>query len=215
MSATEILPPAPPSPGGGSLPAQRRARIERATLETRIEAIVDLDGGPVAVRSGVPFLDHMLDALGRHGRLGVEITCDGDAAMDPHHTVEDVGIVLGQAVREALGDRRGIARYGTAYAPLDEALARVVIDCSGRPYLHYEAAMPEPVIGRDFAASLVEEFWRALVVNAGLTAHIDLIRARNAHHAAEAIFKAGALALHAATRRTGDQAVPSTKGILA
>jgi imidazoleglycerol-phosphate dehydratase len=198
-----------------ALPEQRRARISRATLETRIELDVDLDGGPVSARTGVPFLDHMLDALGRHGRLGLDVTCDGDAAMDPHHTVEDVGIALGQGIRDALGARRGIARYGHAYAPLDEALARAVIDCSGRPFLHFAADMPEPVIGRDFAASLVEEFWRALIVNAGLTAHIDLIRARNAHHAAEAIFKASALALHAATRRTGDPSlVPSTKGIL-
>jgi imidazoleglycerol-phosphate dehydratase len=195
---------------------QRRAHIARSTLETRIEASIDLDGGPMSVRTGVPFLDHMLEALGRHGKLGIEVSCDGDTTMDPHHTVEDTGIVLGQAVREALGDRRGIARYGHAYAPLDEALARVVIDCSGRPFLHYEAEMPEPVIGRDFAASLIEEFWRAFVVNAGTTAHIDLIRARNTHHAAEAIFKAGALALHAATRRTGDPtAIPSTKGVLA
>ena len=195
---------------------QRRAHIARSTLETRIDASVNLDGGPMTVRTGVPFLDHMLEALGRHGKLGIEVSCDGDAAMDPHHTVEDTGIVLGQAVREALGDRRGIARYGHAYAPLDEARARVVIDCSGRPYLPYEAEMPEPIIGQDFAASLIEEFWRAFVVNAGVTAHVDLIRARNAHHAAEAIFKAGALALHAATRQTGDPAtVPSTKGVLA
>lgn len=195
---------------------QRRSHVARSTLETRIDASVDLDGGTVTVRSGVPFLDHMLEALGRHGKLGIEVSCDGDAAMDPHHTVEDVGIVLGQAVREALGDRRGIARYGHSYAPLDEALARVVIDCSGRPYLRYEAEMPEPIIGRDFAASLIEEFWRAFVVNAGMTAHIDLIRASNAHHAAEAIFKAGALALHAATRQTGDPTtIPSTKGVLA
>jgi imidazoleglycerol-phosphate dehydratase len=195
---------------------QRNARIARSTLETQISAAVDLDGGLVSASTGVPFLDHMLDALGRHGRLGLEVACEGDAAMDPHHTVEDVGIVIGQGIRETLGDRRGIARYGHAYAPLDEALARVVIDCSGRPYLHFQAAMPEPVIGRDFAASLVEEFWRALVINAGLTAHVDLLRARNSHHAAEAIFKAGALALHAATRRTGDQSrIPSTKGVLA
>jgi imidazoleglycerol-phosphate dehydratase len=195
---------------------QRQAHVARSTLETRIDARVDLDGGTVTVSTGVPFLDHMLEALGRHGRLGIEVSCDGDAVMDPHHTVEDAGIVLGQSVREALGDRRGIARYGHAYAPLDEALARVVIDCSGRPYLHYEALMPEPVIGRDFAASLIEEFWRAFVVNAAVTAHIDLLRARNAHHAAEAIFKAGALALHAATRQTGDPAtIPSTKGVLA
>ncbi len=199
-----------------ALPTYRRARISRATLETRIELAIDLDGGPASAATGVPFLDHMLDALSRHGRLGLEVRCDGDTAIDAHHTVEDVGIVLGQGLREALGDRRGIARYGHAYAPLDEALARVVIDCSGRPFLHFEAVMPEPVIGRDFAASLVEEFWRALIINAGLTAHIDLIRARNAHHAAEAIFKAGALALHAATRVSGNpQDVPSTKGLLA
>jgi imidazoleglycerol-phosphate dehydratase len=198
------------------LPAFRRARIARSTSETQIELAIDLDGGTASAATGVPFLDHMLDALSRHGRLGLDVRCEGDTAIDAHHTVEDVGIALGQGLREALGDRRGIARYGHAYAPLDEALARVVIDCSGRPFLHFEAVMPEPVIGRDFAASLVEEFWRALIINAGLTAHIDLIRARNAHHAAEAIFKAGALALHAATRLSGNpHDVPSTKGMLA
>lgn len=199
-----------------TLIGQRRARLTRETLETRIAAEIDLDGGPISVSTGVPFLDHMLDALGRHGRIGLTVTCEGDAEMDPHHTVEDVGIALGQGLRQALGERRGIARYGHAYAPLDEALARVVIDCSGRPFLHFEAEMPEPLIGRDFASSLVEEFWRSFVVNAGLTVHIDLLRARNAHHAAEAIFKAGALALHAATRMTGDpRRLPSTKGFLA
>ena len=194
----------------------RRAEIERSTLETRIRLALDLDGGDVRAATGVPFLDHMLDALGRHGRLGIVVSAEGDAAMDPHHTVEDIGIVLGTAIRQALGDRAGIARYGHAYAPLDEALARCVVDVSGRPYLHFEAVMPEPAIGADFASSLVEEFWRALVVNAGLTVHIDLVRARNAHHAAEAIFKASALALRDATRITGDTLrVPSTKGMLA
>ena len=195
----------------------REAIIERKTNETEITLKVNLDGsGTVRVKTGVPFFDHMLDALGRHGLLDLTVTCTGDAAMDPHHTVEDVGIALGQGIRQALHNKAGIARYGHAFAPLDEALARVVIDISGRPYLHFEAAMPEPVIGLHFAASLVEEFWRALVVNAGLTCHIDLIRARNGHHAAEAIFKAGALALHDATRITGDPAtVPSTKGVLA
>ncbi len=194
----------------------RRGRVERTTLETEIVLALDLDGGDVRAGTGVPFFAHMLDALGRHGRLGLDVRCSGDAAMDPHHTVEDVGIALGQALRQALGDRAGIARYGHAYAPLDEALARVVIDCSGRPYLHFEAVIPEAVIGRDFASSLVEEFWRALVVNAGLTVHVDLIRARNAHHAAEAIFKAAALAFREATRITGDAATtPSTKGMLA
>lgn len=194
----------------------RRATIERKTLETEIALALDLDGGDVRAATGVPFLDHMLDALGRHGRFGLTVTAGGDAAMDPHHTVEDVGIACGQALRRALGDRAGIDRYGHAYAPLDEALARVVVDCSGRPFLHFEAAMPEATIGRDFAASLVEEFWRAFVTNAALTVHVDLLRARNAHHAAEAIFKAGALALNAATRLSGDPLrVPSTKGVLA
>jgi imidazoleglycerol-phosphate dehydratase len=197
--------------------SSRRAEIDRTTKETKIRASVDLDGtGKAKIATGIGFLDHMLEQLARHGLIDIELEAKGDLHIDQHHTVEDTGIVLGQALREALGDRRGIARYGHAYAPLDEALARAVIDCSGRPYLHYEAEMPEPVIGRDFAASLIEEFWRAFVVNAGLTAHIDLIRARNAHHAAEAIFKAGALALLAATRRTGDPAtIPSTKGLLA
>ena len=194
----------------------RRAHVERTTGETRITLALDVDGaGRVSAGTGVPFFDHMLDALGRHGRLDLDVTCAGDAAMDPHHSVEDVGIAFGQALRQALGERAGIARYGHAYAPLDEALARVVVDCSGRPYLHFEAAMPEPLIGRDFASSLVEEFWRAVTVNAALTVHVDLLRARNAHHAAEAIFKAGALALHHATRLTGDpKRVPSTKGVL-
>lgn len=197
-------------------PGQRIGSVQRSTLETRISTDLNLDGGVVTSSTGVPFLDHMLDALGRHGRLGLVVSCEGDAEMDPHHTVEDVGIAFGQCLRQALGDRRGIARYGHAYAPLDEALARAVIDCSGRPFLTYEAIMPEAVIGRDFSTTLIEEFWRSLVVNAGLTVHIDLLRARNAHHAAEAIFKAGALALHHATRPLGDpNAIPSTKGLLA
>lgn len=194
----------------------RTARIERSTLETRISVTVDLDGGEIAVATGVAFLDHMLDALGRHGRFGLQVEASGDAAMDPHHTVEDVGIALGQAFRQALGDRAGIARYGHAYAPLDEALARVVVDCSGRPFLEFAVTMPEQTIGSSFASSLVEEFWRGLVINAALTVHVDLFRARNAHHATEAIFKAGALALREATRITGEPThIPSTKGVLA
>jgi imidazoleglycerol-phosphate dehydratase len=195
----------------------RKAKVERATDETNITLALDIDGiGKVIAQSGVAFLDHMLHALGKHGHFDIEVSCTGDAAMDPHHTVEDIGIALGQGFRQALGDRKGVARFGHAYAPLDEALARVVIDCSGRPYLHFLAEMPEPIIGSDFASSLVEEFWRALIVNAGLTAHIDLIRSTNAHHAAEAIFKAGALAIREATRLTGDpKYMPSTKGVLA
>ena len=194
----------------------RRAHIERATLETRIVADLDLGGGAISAETGVPFLDHMLTALGKHGRLGLVVTCEGDAEVEPHHTVEDVGIVIGQALKQSLGDRRGIQRYGFAYAPLDEALARVVVDCSGRPYLHYEVQMPEAVIGRDFSTTLVEEFWRSVAMNAGLTMHIDLLRARNAHHAAETIFKAAALAIRDAVSPFGDpDAMPSTKGVLA
>lgn len=195
----------------------RIASLSRHTGETSIEMSLNLDGqGKVYATSGVPFLDHMIDALGRHGRLDIELTATGDASMDPHHTVEDTGIVFGQVLKAALGDRHGIERYGHAYAPLDEALARVVVDCSGRPFLEYNADMPEAVIGRDFATSLVEEFWRSVAMNAGLTMHIDLLRARNSHHAAEAIFKAAAVALRAAVRKTDPEgAVPSTKGVLA
>lgn len=196
--------------------APRTASIQRSTGETEIDLTIDLDGtGQVTANTGVPFLDHMVDALGRHGRLDIDLKATGDAAMDPHHTVEDTGIVIGLALKAALGDRRGIERYGHAYAPLDEALARVVVDCSGRPFLEFNAAMPEAVIGQDFAASLVEEFWRSVAMNAGLTMHVDLLRARNSHHAAEAIFKAAAVALRAAVRQTGPHdAIPSTKGVL-
>lgn len=200
-----------------SMQPSRSAGISRHTGETDIQLTITLDGaGTVSAETGVPFLDHMLDALGRHGRMDITVSATGDAAMDPHHTVEDTGIALGQALREALGDRKGIERYGFAYAPLDEALARVVIDISGRPFIEVDSGMPEPVIGADFAASLVEEFWRAVAVNAGLTIHIDLLRARNSHHAAEAIFKAAAVALRTAVRQSGPaDAIPSTKGMLA
>jgi imidazoleglycerol-phosphate dehydratase len=195
----------------------RSAAIERRTGETEISLDIHLDGtGKVEADTGVAFLDHMLDALGRHGRIDLRVSASGDAAMDPHHTVEDTGIALGQALRQALGNRKGIERYGFAYAPLDEALARVVVDISGRPFFEMHAAMPEAVIGKDFAASLVEEFWRSLAMNAGLAMHIDLLQARNSHHAAEAIFKAAAVALRTAIRRSGPaDAIPSTKGMLA
>lgn len=195
--------------------SSRTGTVERTTGETDIALTIDLDDSrEITVATGVPFFDHMLHALARHGRFGLSVEATGDVEIDPHHTVEDVGIAMGQALKSALGDRTGIDRYGHAYTPLDEALARVVIDCSGRPFLEFHADFPEAVIGRDFAASLVEEFWRALAVNAGLTVHIDLIRARNSHHAAEAIFKAGAVALRSAIRLSGDSGVPSTKGVL-
>lgn len=193
----------------------RYGSVTRSTSETRIMVIVDIDdASDVSIATGVGFFDHMLHALARHGRIGLTVDAAGDLEIDAHHTVEDVGIALGQAFRKALGDRAGIERYGHAYAPLDEALARVVVDCSGRPYLDFNASFPETMIGRDFAASLVEEFWRGFVVHGGLTVHIDLIRARNSHHAAEAIFKAGAIALRSAFRRTVEGGVPSTKGML-
>lgn len=196
--------------------SERNATLSRQTGETSIELSLNLDGaGNVSASTGVPFLDHMIDALGRHGRIDIDVNASGDAKMDPHHTVEDTGIVFGQALKIAVGDRTGIERYGSAYAPLDEALARVVVDCSGRPFLEYHASMPEAVIGVDFAASLVEEFWRSVAMNAGLTMHIDLLRARNSHHAAEAIFKAAAVALRTAIRQTGPAgSIPSTKGML-
>lgn len=195
----------------------RRATISRTTGETSIDLTLQVDGtGNVSAETGVSFLDHMVDALGRHGRMDIDLRAKGDAAMDPHHTVEDVGIVIGQAIRQALGDRKGIERYAHAYAPLDEALARVVIDISGRPFLEFRAEMPEAVIGTDFAASLVEEFWRSVAMNSGITMHVDLLRARNSHHAAEAIFKAAAVALRQAVRQSGPtDAIPSTKGLLA
>jgi imidazoleglycerol-phosphate dehydratase len=200
-----------------SAPADRirQATIERDTGETSIRLTLNRAGSST-MKTGVLFLDHMLDALCRHSGFDLSGSCTGDSAMDPHHSVEDVGIAFGQALRVSIGDRTGIARYGAAYAPLDEALARFVVDFSGRPFLEFIAAMPEPVIGADFAASLVEEFWRASALNAGLTVHIDLIRARNAHHAAEAIFKAAALALRMGSRITREATfVPSTKGMLA
>jgi imidazoleglycerol-phosphate dehydratase len=195
----------------------RQGTVKRTTGETEIELTLDLDGsGACTIKTGVLFLDHMLDALCRHSGFDLRGRCIGDVAMDAHHTVEDVGIAFGLALKSAVGDRAGINRYGFAYAPLDESLARFVVDFSGRPFLEFVVIMPEPVIGVDFASSLVEEFWRAVAVNGGLTVHIDLIRARNAHHAAEAIFKAAALALRQASRITRDQTfVPSTKGMLA
>lgn len=194
----------------------RTATIERVTGETSIALTLTLDtGGSITVNTGVLFLDHMVHALCKHARWSIDLAATGDAAMDPHHTVEDVGIAIGQALKQALGDRRGIDRYGSAYAPLDEALARVVVDISGRPFLEFRAAMPEPVIGTDFAASLVEEFWRSVAMNAGLSMHIDLLRARNSHHAAEAIFKAAAVALRAAVVVGGPvDSLPSTKDFL-
>ncbi len=196
----------------------RRAEILRETAETRVLVRLDLDGsGDVRAATPVPFLNHMLSSIGRHGRLALDVEASGDVEVDDHHTVEDVGIVLGQAIAEAAAAKAGLARFGWALAPMDEALARVVLDVSGRPYLHWAAPMRGPTIGgaRLFHTDLAEEFFRGLIVHARLTAHFDLIRGQNDHHAIEALCKAFGLALHQATRLTGPAGVvPSTKGVL-
>jgi imidazoleglycerol-phosphate dehydratase len=198
--------------GGGP----RRAEIARATAETEIRISLDLDGsGTHAIATGVGFLDHMLTALARHSLVDMEIAAKGDLHIDDHHTTEDVGIVLGQAIRAALGDKRGIRRYGHALLPMDEALAEAAIDISGRPFLAWNVPFQRPKIG-SFDTELVEEFFRALAFNAGITLHVTLKAGTNAHHVAEACFKAVARALRMAVEtdpRAGD-AVPSTKGSL-
>lgn len=193
----------------------RKATIDRKTSETKVDVSLDLDGGDVAVATGVPFFDHMLDQLGRHGRLGLTISAVGDLEIDAHHTVEDVGISLGEALTAALGDKRGITRYGDATVPMEECLAQVTLDISGRPLLVYDATIPAEAIGQ-FDTGLTEEFLQALCRSGGLTMHVRLLYGRNAHHAVEAIFKALARALGTAVAidpRAPDQ-IPSTKGSL-
>ena len=195
----------------------RQAEIRRETGETQIHVLLALDGtGRTTIATPVPFLNHMLTAFGRHGRLDLEVTATGDVAVDDHHTVEDVGLVLGQAVAQALGDKAGIGRFGLAYAPMDDALARVALDLSGRAYVHWEVPMHSATLGgiRVFHTDLIAEFFRALIGQGGITAHFDLIRSQNDHHAIEAVFKAFALALHQATRLSGPPGIPSTKGVL-
>lgn len=195
--------------------ASRCARVCRVTRETDVAVRVDLDGtGTARVDSGVPFLDHMLDALGRHGLLDLEVSAAGDTAVDDHHSVEDVGIVLGQALREALGDARGIARFGQAIIPMDEALVLCAVDVSGRGQAHVDLPIPTQRIG-SFDTQLVKEFLVALAGNAGITLHVRLIAGENSHHIVEAAFKALARALMMATRLDPRVAgVPSTKGSL-
>ncbi|NLH98896.1 MAG: imidazoleglycerol-phosphate dehydratase HisB [Chthonomonadales bacterium] len=193
----------------------RTATVERKTNETDIRVLVTLDGtGQGSISTGVGFFDHMLQQLARHGRFDLDITCQGDTHIDDHHTVEDVGIVLGEAVRRALGDRAGIARYGHSFAPMDESLVLCALDISGRGFCACDLAFTSEAIGR-FATELVPEFFRAFAHNAGITLHVRSVAGWNAHHMAEAAFKALALALRDATRITdpsGD--VPSTKGVL-
>jgi imidazoleglycerol-phosphate dehydratase len=194
----------------------RRAEITRRTAETDIHAILTLDGtGKAAIATGIGFLDHMLHALTRHGLLDLELSAKGDLHIDFHHTAEDCGIVLGQALKSALGEKRGIARFGHCLMPMDEALAECAIDISGRPFLAWSVTFPRDKVG-EMDTELFEEFFRALVMNAGLTCHITLKAGANAHHIAEACFKGFARALRMAIefdpRAVG--AIPSTKGSL-
>ena len=193
----------------------RTATVDRKTGETEISITLSLDGtGHPDIRTGIPFFDHMLTLFARHGLFDLTVVAKGDIEVDYHHTVEDVGITLGQALAKALGNKSGIRRYGSAYVPMDEALARVVVDCSGRPFLAYEAPRGVEAIGM-FPFQLVEEFLRAAAVQAGLTLHVSILAGRDAHHMAEAIFKAFARALDVAVSRDERvKGIPSTKGVL-
>ena len=195
---------------------ERLARVERNTKETQITVTVNLDGTGIGrFATGVAFLDHMLDQVARHGGFDLHVEAQGDLEIDAHHTVEDIGITLGQALSQAWGDKRGLRRYGHAYVPLDEALSRVVIDLSGRPSMEYEVNFPRARIG-DFDVELFREFFQGVVNHAQMTLHIDNLRGRNAHHIIETIFKAFGRALRVAVERDprmGD-VMPSTKGSL-
>lgn len=194
----------------------RKATVERNTLETQIRVSVNIDGSGLSkLNTGVAFLDHMLDQIARHGLIDLDIQATGDLHIDAHHTVEDVGITLGQAIAAAAGDLKGIQRYGSAYVPLDEALSRVVVDFSGRPGLEYGVVFPRALIG-SFDADLLLEFFRGFVNHAKLTLHVDSLKGVNAHHVAETIFKAFGRALRAALERDPRRydTLPSTKGVL-
>lgn len=196
--------------------AQRTASVKRDTLETQIQVSLNLDGsGEGLFDTGVPFLEHMLDQVARHGLVDLDIKASGDTHIDDHHTVEDIGITLGQAFSQALGDKKGIRRYGHAYVPLDEALSRVVIDFSGRPGMEYGVTFARPQIG-DFDVDLLSEFFQGFVNHAQVTLHIDNLRGKNAHHIAETVFKAFGRAVRMAIepdpRMSG--VMPSTKGSL-
>jgi imidazoleglycerol-phosphate dehydratase len=195
---------------------ERKASIHRKTKETEIRMNLTLDGtGGAEVKTGIPFMDHMLTIMAAHGFMDLKVTASGDTEVDDHHTVEDLGICLGNAIHDALGKREGIRRYGHAVVPMDEALARIVLDISNRPFLAYRVALKESKTG-SFDVSLVREFFRALVVHSGITMHVDLVSGDDPHHVAESIFKSFARALDQAVSlepRLGG-AVPSTKGLL-
>jgi imidazoleglycerol-phosphate dehydratase len=201
----------------GKAESPRVASGKRVTRETEIAMRVDLDGrGRATIATPVGFLSHMLETFSKHSRIDLEVRAEGDVHVDYHHTVEDVALVLGELTAEALGDKSGLRRFGSAYVPMDESLARAVVDFSGRPFVVFEAAVDREMllVHRDFPFALVEEFFRAFASTARCNLQVDLLRGRNGHHAAEAIFKAVALAIRAAKEKTGDGDVPSTKGVL-
>jgi imidazoleglycerol phosphate dehydratase HisB len=192
----------------------RAAKVVRETGETRIELELRLDGsGRSRIRTGIGFLDHMLTALAKHARFDLELTCEGDLEVDDHHTAEDCALALGQALDQALGERRGIARFGSAYAPLDEALARAVVDLSGRPAPVIELGLTRQALGQ-LATENVTHVFHSLAQTGRMALHVDVLRGSNDHHRAEAAFKASALALRQAVARDGSDQVPSTKGVL-
>ena len=193
----------------------RQAEIKRATKETDIRVALDVDGeGKSAIDTGVPFLDHMLELFARHGLFNLEVTCKGDLHIDDHHSVEDTAICLGRAFADALGDKKGVTRFGAAYTPMDETLARAVVDLSGRPYLVYKVRNTRDRIGT-FSVEMAEHFWRSFAEHCKLNLHIEVFYGRNQHHIIEAVFKSAARALSQATRLDGRiQGVMSTKGSL-
>lgn len=194
--------------------SNRTAQLKRQTAETNIELSVNLDGtGHCECQTGIGFLDHLFNSLARHSRLDLKLVCQGDLHVDDHHTAEDCGIALGQAIDQALGERRGITRFGYAYAPLDEALARAVIDFSGRPGAWIELPLNRDALG-GLSCENIPHVLSSLATSARATLHVDLIRGSNAHHAAEAAFKAVALAIRASIARDGSSEIPSTKGAL-
>lgn len=194
---------------------ERTGNVARKTRETEIEATLNLDGGGnYTVNTGIPFFNHLLELFTKHARFNLDLHAEGDIEVDFHHLVEDVGITLGQAFKNAIGEKRGIRRYSTSYIPMDEALLRVCVDVSGRPYLSYRVEMKDPLIVH-FNAQLVEEFFRAFAHTAGITLHVDCIRGANAHHIVEAAFKGFGVALAEATEVLyPEDEVPSTKGVL-
>lgn len=191
----------------------RHATLERKTHETRVRLELDLDGGEARIATGLGFFDHMLQQLAKHGGLGLVVEAEGDLHVDSHHLVEDVGLCLGDALREALGDRRGIARWGEAHVPLDEALARVVVDLSGRPCCVFQAGLAPGILGNGFQAEMVREFFIAFSTRGQLSLHAAVLYGENPHHKIEALFKGLARALRAAVKVEGSE-LPSTKGTL-